>query len=167
MAFGAAGQVRDQHVGVKVGVAGAAGPMPEPGREEPVTGRGVDPSRAAPHDARVLFQPPERGDDGVIVRVAELGAHVGVGEGVHDRHRLRGREGEIETRGPVRPGPVQPDSVARVDTLEHRMQRRRLDRALEAERGGMRAEPQAGGFADTEVVVLAAGRDRVQVIRRA
>jgi len=84
---------------------------------------------------------------------------------VHDRHRLRGREREIETRGPVRPGPVQPDPSARVDTFEHRVQRGRFDSAVEAERCGMRAEPDSGGFADTEVVVLAAGRDRVQVIR--
>ena len=53
MAFGAAGQVRDQHMGMEMGVAGAAGPMPEPRRDEPVTGRGVDPAGAAANDARV------------------------------------------------------------------------------------------------------------------
>ena len=58
--------------------------MPEPRRDEPVTGGSVDPARAAADHARVLFEPPERGDHGVIVRLPDLEAQVGVSEGVHD-----------------------------------------------------------------------------------
>ena len=56
-ALGAAGQVRDQHVGVEMGVAGAAGAMPEPRRDEPVAGGGAGAARAAADDTGVLFEP--------------------------------------------------------------------------------------------------------------
>jgi hypothetical protein len=56
---------------------------------------------------------------------------------------------------------------AGIAALDHRVQIWRFDGALEAERDRMVAEPDPGSFARAEVVVLAAGRDRVQVVRRA
>jgi hypothetical protein len=110
---GAAGQVDDQHMGVQMGVPGAAGAMPEPRRHEPRPGQPPGPELvgaaarrsavvgAATHVAGLALQPPDGLLDGPVVGGDHDRFDERVAEPVQHRHRLRRGEGQIEARHPV------------------------------------------------------------------
>ena len=116
----AAGQVRDEHVGVELRIPGPAGAVHEPRGDEAVTGDVFDAVDASSGDAGLAFEPAERGVDRPVVRRAHRADRVGITETEQHGHGLRCREREIETRDPVFAGLDQPGPVDRAPAFEHR-----------------------------------------------
>ena len=160
----ATGQVRDEHMGVELRIPGPARAVHEPRGDEAVTGDMLDAVDTSPGQARLAFEPAERGVDGPVVRGAHRADRVGITETEQHGHGLRCREREIETRDPVFAGLDQPGPVDRAPAFEHRTQVGRVDLALEAEQHGRGAHPPARCFAVAEVVVLDTLGDRVEVV---
>ena len=70
-AVGAEREVGDEHVGVQLRVAGARGPMPERGGDEPVAGDRVHAGRPAARHRRLALHVAERVGDRLVVRRLE------------------------------------------------------------------------------------------------
>ena len=90
--------VRDQHVGVEMGVAGAARSVSERRADEPVARNLVDAVGPAPRPTRGSFQIAERLVDRGVVRAADLRGDFEPAEAEQDGHRLRCPEREVESR---------------------------------------------------------------------
>ena len=168
-------------MGVQLGVAGAAGAVPEPGGDEPAAGQPAGPElgRAAAVAAR-LFDPrrtkqasrssqPTASSTARVERLDDLAAHQRVGQRVQHRHRFRRRERQVEPRHPPLPG-LQPVAVrglagARIQPGEHRPQvlAGRPCRDSPSAADGV-AQPASGHLALAGVVVVEALGDLAQVV---
>ena len=74
-------QVGDHHVGVELGIAGPAGPVPEGGPDEPVGfGEGLA-IGSSPGKGGLLPQLVEYGDHGPVVSLGDLGTDLVGAEG--------------------------------------------------------------------------------------
>jgi len=161
-------------------IPGAARAMPERGADEPgarqppgpetVTIRGARSPivRAAPHPARLAFQPRCRSVDGRVGGLDDVGAHQRIRQRVQHRHRLRGAEGEIKARYPVAPRAqlltVGCQSGARSQPGEHRLQVLGAYLAGHSERRHRRPHPAARRLTRPRVIVVEAAGDLPQVV---
>jgi hypothetical protein len=105
----APGHVGDQDMSVQLGVAGTAGAMPEPGGDETAAAQPAGPEllrvalvggpvvRPPAHEARLPLQPSQRLVNRGVQRLDDVAAHQRIRQRVQHRHRLGGREGEIES----------------------------------------------------------------------
>ena len=165
LAVGGLGEVGDEHVGVDVRVAGAAGAVPEHRRHESVDGLGLQPAVALPGRGGVRFEVPERGGDGPVVGVANDLRHLGGAEGEQQRDRLRRSPAQVEPAHlAVRERPELLAATG-VEAAPHGHQIVGADLAVEAQldRGGG-ASPPPGSLADASVVLVDALGDGVEVV---
>jgi hypothetical protein len=154
-------EVRDHHMGVKVGVAFSGGAMTERRGYEAVAVDLGQPALPSPSLRPHRFEELETAGDCRVVGVADLVGHLREPESEEQRHRFRGVEGGVEPwdlRRPLRAG--QPLPRRRVQRGEHSSEVGAVDLTLQAEQSGGAAGPLAGGLACACVVVLQSGGDR-------
>jgi hypothetical protein len=99
-AVGADGGVLDQHVGVPLGVAFAAGPVIEAGGGDAASAEPVDAVVAAADPDRLLFQPAQHGPDGHMAGGLDFRPHFRAASGGQQAHAFRIRKRQIEARHP-------------------------------------------------------------------
>ena len=134
--------VRDEDVGVELGVTGTTRAAHEPSGDEPIRSNAFVAVDPATRPARLVFQPAERRVDCGVVRSADLAGRVGVSESPQHGHGLGGREREIEPRDPVFPELAQRRPGFRVTATKHRTQRVRIHTTRQIQV----ARPVAGPF---------------------
>jgi len=155
--------------------------MAEPGRHEPdarqATGSRTHPTPrwrwpgCSTRGARtgLPLQPRHRVVDGGVERFDDLAAHQRIGQRVQHRHRLGGRERQIEPRHPTLPAPhplpVRGLPGARVQPGEHRPQIIPGDRAGQPEGANGAAQPPARHLPLAGVVVIETAGDLTEVVR--
>ncbi len=94
-----AGQVRDDHVRVKMRVLRPARAVAERGRDEALTVLADRAAATAAHDARLALEIGDRRLPGRLVRLAHLAPHpLVVGERVQEADALRAREDQVVAR---------------------------------------------------------------------
>ncbi len=180
LAVGPASEVRDEDVGVQMGVAGATGAMPEPGGDEPDARQTAGAEllercrlrlaivRPATHEAGFSFEPADRLFDGGVGGFDDLGTHERVGKCVEHADRLRCRERQVEARDTVLPRldlvAVRGQPGARIEPSEDGSKLIAGDVVVEVERLVGESEPAATGFAGTGVVVVDAVGDLAEVV---
>jgi hypothetical protein len=97
-AIGADGGVLDQHVGVPLGIALAAGPMIERGRGEPASAEAVDAVVAAADPHRLLLQPTEHLPDGGMPGGLDFRSDFRAGSSGQQAYAFRIRKRQIKGR---------------------------------------------------------------------
>jgi hypothetical protein len=152
-----ADEVRDEHVGVQQRIAGTGGAVPEPGRDQPVHLDPFGPARPATGPGGFPLEVADRCRDRGVVCRHDLVGHVRVAEPPQQRHRLRGAEGQVESRH--LPGRMccQPLAGLRVVAGQHPPQRLAGDLTVEPDQLEAAAEPPSRRLPSADVVVLRAG----------
>jgi hypothetical protein len=92
--------VLDQHVGVPLGVALAAGPMIKRGRGDPASGEPVDAVVAPSHIHRFLLQPSQHLPDGDMAGGLDFCSDFRAASGRQQAHTLRIGKRQIKGRHP-------------------------------------------------------------------
>ena len=135
------------------------------GSDEASAGQSDRAASAAPHHACLSLQVHERLADGDLVTVTYLRRELLITDPEQDAHALRGPEGQVE------PGDVTGLERTAEDltgpgvlTGEHPQQLLILDLAVEPKPAAAGADPAAGRFPLTGVVVLPALRHLVDVV---
>ena len=109
------GNVRDDHVGMEVGVAGPGGAVPERGTDKPVAVEHRAATRAASDPARDLLEDLHRLPHRSVGSVADLVRDLRCTQGVEERHRLRARRTWRRTRRPSAPIATMSAATSRSD----------------------------------------------------
>ena len=159
-----AGGVGDQHMGVQQRIGGPRRAVPECRPDKPLPSDLLGPAGPAAGPARRPLQVAERRLDGGVVGTAGLVGDLVVAEPVEQRHRLGGAEGQVEPGHRPLHLREQPRPVFRVLADEDGGELLAGHPPRQAERLDPGAEPDAGGLAAAEVVVLHPGRDGGQVV---
>jgi hypothetical protein len=155
---------------VQVGVAGAAGAVPEPGSDEPDTRQTAGAELlercrlrfpvvgATAHKTRFSFQPSDRLLNRGVGGLNDLGTHERVSECVEDADRFGCGEGEVETWDTVLPCfdlvGIRGQPGSRIQPRQHCAKLIAGDFVVEVECLVGESEPAATGFTGTGVVVV-------------
>ena len=150
-AVGSGGEVGDDDVTVRAGVAGSAGAVEETGGEEAVAVEDLGSGVAAADVAGGLFEVADGGADAFVECAFDGGALFGCAEGPVEAERFREREREV-VRGDASLGVGEGLAGRGVSAVEDGAEGCLVDRALESETGGEGAMPSALGLGSVEVV---------------
>ena len=150
--------IRDDSVRVQMRVARARAAVAKQRRGQRVTVQNADAVAAPSGPARLTLDVAERVEDRRVMRVADGARHLVVADAEQDRHGLGCGECQVVRKD--RPVAV---ASARIEHLQERVVR---DTTRQPTHRGAAAGPPPRSLTGTRVVVLAAGRDRVEVVAR-
>jgi hypothetical protein len=163
----AAGHVRRHHVGMQLGVLGAAHAMPVRRRHEPLRYLLPDTAVAASDATRLALQIPQRRVYGRLVRVDQRPSQPRLADREQHADRLGCREREVESRDLGAPTDgLDALTRSRVAAVHERHEPVVVNPAADPDAVGSAAGPAARRLTAAGVVVIAPLRDLTLVIAR-
>lgn len=159
-------QVGHQQVGMEMRIGGAAGPVHEAGGHQAVDAQAPAlPPGPADHGCRLPLEVGQGVGHGRLVPGSYLDTHRILGQAEDHRHRLRGRQGQVEADDldPVL-SRIETRLGAGMPAAQHGIQLARAHHPGQAQGRRSGAEPGAVGFEGARAVVFPARRHALQVV---